>query len=280
MPGDIIDCFYNFNVFTEKYTYKVGDLLWVHFQEMSELNCEQRIRPDGKISLPYIHDIIVAGKTPEELRIELVGLYKKEIEDQDIYILLKEIGGVEDELKSAINKFRDKNDNSIKISAEGFISLPFSGEMCIAGLTISEATEKINSYYLQKNINVSIDLTLKAADGAKVFVLGAVKNPGQIVLNSKMTILELIAFSGGLRNDASLHNVVILKKNNNKINYSKVNIKRLLKGNVCSVDIAPGDLIFIPRRGISRAFEVVQEISNIILFKGFAYDISSLLNNR
>ena len=44
--------------------------IWVY--EEPELNKSVRVRPDGRISMPYIDDVVVAGKTPEEVRDVLI----------------------------------------------------------------------------------------------------------------------------------------------------------------------------------------------------------------
>jgi polysaccharide export outer membrane protein len=66
-----------------------GDQLLVRFTYTPELDEEQLVRPDGMISLPLVGGVAVAGKTPEELRAELAGLYAAELRDPEINVVIR-----------------------------------------------------------------------------------------------------------------------------------------------------------------------------------------------
>jgi polysaccharide export outer membrane protein len=68
-----------------------GDVLEIKFFYTPELDVTQTIRPDGRISLQLIGDIIAEGKTPEQLRSELWSLYKPRLKDPEITILIKSL---------------------------------------------------------------------------------------------------------------------------------------------------------------------------------------------
>ena len=53
-----------------------------------ELNEEQQIRPDGKISLPYIGSFYVVDKTIEQIRSELIKEYSRILVNPQIYVTL------------------------------------------------------------------------------------------------------------------------------------------------------------------------------------------------
>src|SRR5262249_10299486 len=52
-------------------------------------NQSQKIRSDGKVSLPLIGEITAAGKTVPALQTELVGLYKSQLRNNDILVTLE-----------------------------------------------------------------------------------------------------------------------------------------------------------------------------------------------
>ena len=54
--------------------YVIGaeDVLSIVFWRDKEMSAEVVVRPDGKISLPLLNDVVAAGYTPEELRAQLV----------------------------------------------------------------------------------------------------------------------------------------------------------------------------------------------------------------
>ena len=54
--------------------YVIGpdDVLQIVFWREKDLSAEVTVRPDGRISLPLLNDVVAAGRTPEELRTALI----------------------------------------------------------------------------------------------------------------------------------------------------------------------------------------------------------------
>jgi polysaccharide export outer membrane protein len=73
--------------------YVIGaeDLLAIVFWRDKEMSAEVVVRPDGKISLPLLNDVEVAGLTPEQLRAQLVKAASKYLEDPNATVVVKEI---------------------------------------------------------------------------------------------------------------------------------------------------------------------------------------------
>ncbi|MEM6795143.1 MAG: polysaccharide biosynthesis/export family protein [Acidobacteriota bacterium] len=72
------------------YRLQAGDLIAVKFWNASELDEEVRVRPDGKISLPFIDEVAAAGLTPEQLDQNLTGLYAAELARPNITVIVRE----------------------------------------------------------------------------------------------------------------------------------------------------------------------------------------------
>jgi protein involved in polysaccharide export with SLBB domain len=66
-----------------------GDLLEFKFPYAPELNETQTVREDGMISLPFIGDVRAGGKTPGELRSELMELYARELKKPELLVLVR-----------------------------------------------------------------------------------------------------------------------------------------------------------------------------------------------
>lgn len=75
---------------TNDVVLKEGDVLKVIFPENGDkLDTTATIRPDGKITLQVIGEVAASGKTPVQLRKELVEKYSKEIvSSQDISVVV------------------------------------------------------------------------------------------------------------------------------------------------------------------------------------------------
>ena len=75
---------------TQAYFLQVGDELDVKFYRAAELNEVVRIRPDGKISLQYVHDVQAAGLEPMELARQLSEKYASELVDPQVTVIVRE----------------------------------------------------------------------------------------------------------------------------------------------------------------------------------------------
>ena len=64
------------------------DVIKVKFLYWPELDDEQTIRPDGKISLLMVGEIEAQGVTPEQLRQKLLALYESKINNPDINVVV------------------------------------------------------------------------------------------------------------------------------------------------------------------------------------------------
>jgi polysaccharide export outer membrane protein len=73
--------------------YKIGpdDVLHVMFWRDKDLTNEVTVRPDGRITLPLLNDVVAAGLTPEELRSKLTTEAQRYVEDPNVTVVVKQI---------------------------------------------------------------------------------------------------------------------------------------------------------------------------------------------
>ena len=73
--------------------YVIGpeDVLTIVFWRERDMSTEVAVRPDGKITLPLINDVMAAGLTPEQLRATLTTESKGFLEDPSVSVVVKTI---------------------------------------------------------------------------------------------------------------------------------------------------------------------------------------------
>lgn len=73
--------------------YVIGpdDILQIIFWREKELSGDVVVRPDGRISLPLLNDVVAAGRTPDELRSTLVTEASKYFGNPNPTVVVKEI---------------------------------------------------------------------------------------------------------------------------------------------------------------------------------------------
>ncbi len=73
--------------------YKIGpaDVLDIMFWRDKDMSAQVTVRPDGRITLPLMHDIVAIGLTPEQLRTKLETDAAQYIHDPNVTIVVKQI---------------------------------------------------------------------------------------------------------------------------------------------------------------------------------------------
>ena len=73
--------------------YRIGieDILDVAVWNVAELQKTVPVRPDGKISLPLVNDVVAAGLTPMELRDQLTKKLATYVQNPDVSVVVREI---------------------------------------------------------------------------------------------------------------------------------------------------------------------------------------------
>jgi protein involved in polysaccharide export with SLBB domain len=75
------------------YRIDAGDSLQVRFYRNPELDQLVVVRPDGYVSLPFVDDVKVAGKTPQEVDVDLTQRYRGELAVPDVSVIVQGFGG-------------------------------------------------------------------------------------------------------------------------------------------------------------------------------------------
>jgi polysaccharide biosynthesis/export protein len=66
-----------------------GDVVKLTFSSAPELNQSQKVRADGKLSLPLVGEVDAAGKTVGQLQSELIQLYKAQLKTPEVTVSLE-----------------------------------------------------------------------------------------------------------------------------------------------------------------------------------------------
>jgi polysaccharide export outer membrane protein len=66
-----------------------GDTIKLSFAEESDLDQTQKIRRDGKVSLPYLGEVTAAGKRVIDFQRELVGGYEDHLDNPEVLVILE-----------------------------------------------------------------------------------------------------------------------------------------------------------------------------------------------
>ncbi|WP_447979301.1 polysaccharide biosynthesis/export family protein [Candidatus Nitrospira bockiana] len=79
------------NTVTKEYIIGAEDILEITVWRNQDLSKTVQVRPDGKISLPIIGDVIAVGRTPGQLADELTMKLKGYVQNPAIAIMVREV---------------------------------------------------------------------------------------------------------------------------------------------------------------------------------------------
>jgi len=83
------------SVLVDDYLMDVADVVQVSVWKNPELSVSEPIRPDGKISLPLIGDVMAAGLEPEELARDIEQKLSNYVKNPNVSIILTSLSGHE-----------------------------------------------------------------------------------------------------------------------------------------------------------------------------------------
>ena len=140
--------------------------------------------------------------------------------------------------------------SSYAINDSGYIQVPVMGSIKLAGLTVSEANEK-----LQKNVNVYLkNATVQVRlINFKVSLLGEVKRPGTYyVYQPAVNILELISTAGDMTPYGNRQEVMLVRTINGeeKSIFLDLTNRNILKSPFFYLQ--PGDVVYVKPNRVAK----------------------------
>ena len=89
LPGDE----WKYGVSTDDYRVDVGDQVSINVWKHPELSIAEPVRPDGKIAVHLVGDIVAAGKTPEQLADDIEQELSSYVKDPNVTVILTSLAG-------------------------------------------------------------------------------------------------------------------------------------------------------------------------------------------
>ena len=241
----------------DDYVIGESDTLFVSVWGNKELSLSVTVRPDGKITIPALGEVIAAGSTPGELQGNITEDLKNLVKNPNVTVIVQEI-----------------NNNKVYIFGGGVDPgvFPLNGRTTLLQLLCmiegANNADLRRAYVLRQGERVKEDFygifikgkteedtLLKANDvifipafaDRNIYVVGAVNAPKSIKYREGLKIMEAILAAGDFTEFASKNDTVIFRKEGEKEISIPVRLKDLvtdgdLKQNVI---LKPGDYIVV-----------------------------------
>ena len=255
-------------VLADDYVIGDGDTLQISVWGSPQLSASLIVRPDGKITLPAVGDVVASGFTPENLSKilseKLESVEKKPIvtvtvtgiTNNKVYVFG---GGVEQTIQGATYSgvyFLPGRTTLLKFLCR--LGNLKSADLKRTYIVRNNVRLDVNIYDLFVKGDLSKDILLKAEDIIympdnelnKIYVMGAVNAPKYIFYREGIRILDAIIEAGGFTKFAKENDVLLLRKglkNPEQMQSIDVKMKDLMKEGDFSqnINLMPGDFVIV-----------------------------------
>jgi polysaccharide biosynthesis/export protein len=185
------------------------------------------------------------------------------------------VGGY-DVLSIIVYEEKDLSRESVRVTAEGYITFPLIGRIRVADLTTTEIEKLIAGMLAEKEylLDAHVSVMVVKYEGRKFAALGAIANPGQYPLQARERVLDGISKAGGLASSKqsggreepqAQEGMIIRTLNQGKPTEEKIvinfDLHGLLKGRdpIANILLAENDVIYIPSADF---FYIIGEVKN------------------
>lgn len=235
--------------------YKIGsgDVLEISVWGVPEMSRTVTVRPDGKITLPAIGDVLADGVAPMELSSRIAAVMEDYVKQPVVTVAVQEIrnnrvyvtGGTVSRVFDMTHQM-----TLLKLLSE-------LGDFSTADLRrayLSRDGEKINTdfFALYFRGDLSQDVALKAEDiifipsnlTNIVYVLGAVNEPQPIQFVEGMRALDAVLGAGGFSDFARENSISIIREGGERFN---IDLRKVRRGQDIeeNVLLRPGDYLIV-----------------------------------
>lgn len=264
----------------EEYRIGIDDVLDVSVYRESELSRTQHVRPDGKILLPLVGDIMAYGKTPAELNDEITVRLSRYLTKPRVTVVI-----VEYRSKKVLILGEVRAPGLLRLSA----NIPLLEAISLAGGVMENADLRgamlirdgrivpLSFHRLLKGGDMRQNIILQSGDAIfipsnadnKVFIVGQVNRPGILRITDQLSILEAITAAGGIRagiGDAGKHKVILIRGGLGEPQMLEVDIDRILKKGDLSENIylSRGDIVYVPKSLMTHIDTVLAHINRLL----------------
>jgi polysaccharide biosynthesis/export protein len=256
-----------------------GDLLHITVFDVPEMTQDVRIGAKGEAQLALIGNIDLAELTGEEAGDAIARELRnrKLLLSPQVNVLIKEfasqgvsvIGEVQHPGVYQVLGSRSLLD---LISMAGGLTNVADTRITIKRRRGSEQAItvklKTDDPATSLNNNVQIypgDLIVVPRAGI-VYVLGDVNRPGGFVMqdSGKITLLQALAQAGGASKSASLSKTVLMRKNAQGYETTKLHVGKIQKGEAPDLDLHSNDILFVPNNRLKNALNGTQAVVTAI----------------
>lgn len=142
--------------------------------------------------------------------------------------------------------------SQVTVSADGGITVPFLGVLAVDKASPSTIARRIEAglrrggYLADPTVSVEV----MQVNSRIVSILGEVQRPGRYAIESRLSLLELLALAGGIKNDAD-ENITVMRHETSPDKPRReikvvVGNRAVPSADARNLELQPGDIVYVP----------------------------------
>ena len=276
----------------ERYRIRTGDVLTISVMGEPEMTRSLPVGPDGRISYYLANDVMVAGRTFEDLRLTLEEALRPHFKSPVVTVTGKEFKGNTVSILGMVSKpgeYVIRSDTRLidllavagGVSQRGFwttqgwsYDLPdlrrsfvMRGDKFVDVdftdlLSDTETLVAQNNVYLRAGDRVYIPSTSSSEN--RIMVLGEVRNPKVVRFQREVSLMEAVAEAGGVKASAWERRSFVVRGSLREPTVIPVNLRDVAVGRAADLPLKSGDIVFVPKSALGKVEEITRQVLPLI----------------
>ena len=153
---------------------------------------------------------------------------------------------------------------TVTIKPDGIVALPLVNQVKASGKTAAQLQAELTKLYGKYLRAPSVSVIVRQFRMHRVYVMGEVTRPGRYDITDDMNVLDAVTAAGGVTDKANLDSVQLSRVENGKSKAIPIKMSQVVQGKdpAQNVKLQDGDLLYVPRRGMT-ILEILQSILSL-----------------
>lgn len=161
---------------------------------------------------------------------------------------------------------------TLVVGPDGRVSLPLAGHLQVVEKSLPECEAAISAAYAAYLTRPAVELTLRRAAPAKIWVDGNVRTPGAFDLPSEaINAYQAVLLAGGTNVGSRVRQAILIRRGQDGMpSRYVIDVK---SGGVQSPRVRRGDIIFVPRNSLGELAAFFGQVRDAMPI-GFSYALN------
>ena len=272
-----------------KYYYSIGsgDVINIAITDIEDIDGSYTISPNGDVTIPYVGQVVIDGKTKEEAQTFINDVLKTFYQEPETIVKIEQYNSAYVYITGAINRPLSilLSEQPLKL-LDALIKAGYVKDqksyVKTALLRRGSEVYEIDLYELLNKNNTDLDIYLRKddvlhvseSDTDQAYAFGEFTTSGPISVYKDLTLTELLATKGINKATAKTKNIYVMREDTSKFLY--VDIYKINLNNPAAFLVAnnfyilPNDIVFIPQTKLVKWNNVISLLTpSETLFKTY-----------